>query len=329
MLLALCVVVVISGCSSAAAGEKGEKGDKGPAGATGATGPTGETGPAGPAGDAGAPGAQGIQGPFGPTGPMGPPGPVDPSQFLSSDGGTVTGLIIAQGGLQPGDVGTACTATTAGTIRTNGGRVQVCQNSSWTPVDVVTPATRTCATIKAANAAAANGDYTLVVNGVAFANYCDMTFNGGGWTLIQSHTSGAATGASLEGIALGSSRYMTGKYVQSLALASTQVMISGGRPTVSGRGVSADSYPITQLRNLKVLTDDANMATNSNHWTVSGILTAANLNYICSSQANGGSYPTIYWACGNATGMHILTDMLATTGHGFFNDSANIDVWVK
>ena len=114
---------------------------------------------------------------------------------------------------------------------------------------------------------------------------------------------------------------------------------AGFRPSWCSRwrwphyAVSADSYPISRLRQLKILTDDSQPTTNSVHWTVAGSVTAANMNYPAggNTNANGGSYPSIYWTTNNGTGLHLMPSLHSggTALHGFINDSDGLDVWVK
>ncbi len=231
-------------------------------------------------------------------------------------------------GVQVGTLETTCTAALTGTVRNNAGRLEVCQSSTWSEIRTIIPAARTCRTIKTANTGASSGDYTLSAAGQAFAATCDMSTLGGGWTLIQSHNAGEAT---IEGAPAltGSARYLPGALVQSLALSSTEVMIRN-RATPADLIVSADASPITQLRSLRILTDDANAGTAARHWTTQGTMTPANQNDGCSSQGNGAVYPGISWACDNGTGLHLLSDLNAGAAlHGFRNNSQSLDVYVR
>jgi hypothetical protein len=242
----------------------------------------------------------------------------------------VSGLIVANGGVSLGNVGTACTAATVNVMRGTATGIEYCTGIDWAPVGTL-PATRTCKTIKTANAAAANGNYTLVAAGKAFAATCDMTSFGGGWTLIQSHLLGQASneGPTVLG---GSGRWLQADLVRSLALVSNDILIrrTTGTPVNGNYAISSDSYPISRLRQLKILTDDTSPTTSARHWTTAGTVTAANLNYTCTdTTVQGGSYPSIYWACNNGAGLHVLPDLNVLTLHGFINDSDGVDVWVR
>lgn len=306
-------------------------------GTQGPQGPAGPTGPQGPAGPAGTDGVQGPQGPQGPAGDAGVPGSQGP-QGIQGVAGTfdptvpASGIIGAPFGIKLGNMTTTCNSANTDVLRLNAGALERCTGTEWVSAAAL-PATRTCKTIKDANAAAANGDYTLVAAGKAFAATCDMTTTGGGWTLIQSHLFGQQSNEGPTALG-GSGRWLQADLVQSLALASTQVLIrrTTGSPVNGNYAVSADSFPISRLRQLKVLNDPSQPANSAVHWTTAGTVTAANLNHTCSAEANGGSYPSIYWACGNGTGLHLLPDLHTAAGraaHGFQNDSDGLDVWVK
>jgi hypothetical protein len=245
-----------------------------------------------------------------------------------------TGIVNAPFGIKLGSSTTTCNTANVNVLRVNAtGDLERCTGNEWISGNAPPAATRTCKTIKDANAAATNGSYTLVA-GKAFAATCDMTILGGGWTVIQTHVPGVPSQEGATAL-VGSNpgRWLQADLVQSLALASTQVLIKRTSGTLNANyavSIASDPFVISQLRQLKMLNDHSQPNNNAVHWTTVGTVTAANMNYPGIATGNGSAYPSIYWASGNGSGLHVLSDMLGgTSTHGFINDSDGLEVLVR
>lgn len=168
---------------------------------------------------------------------------------------------------------------------------------------------RSCREIKAANAAATSGNYTIDVDGTgalaAFTAYCDMSFSNGGWTLIVSSQSNGPSSLTAGVVLPTSATYMPTGRVQPLANISSQVHIRTAGNTNRSITSVANNRIITNLRSLKVLNDSG--ATVSD-WR-GPFATNYYLSYDCGPEPY--SYPNIYWSCGNFTGLHLVTDVSA------------------
>lgn len=164
---------------------------------------------------------------------------------------------------------------------------------------------RSCQAIKAANPAAASGNYTIDTDGTgpqaAFTAYCDMSFSGGGWTLILA-SRGSGPWSLPEGTVLPTTAaYMPTARMQPLANISSQVHIRTAGNTSRSITSVANGRAITNLRNLRVLNENGGVVSD---WS-GPFATSYYLSYSCGP--SGYSYPNIYWACGNFNGLHLIT----------------------
>lgn len=198
------------------------------------------------------------------------------------------------------------------------------------------PITASCRALHAVRPALPSGIYTIDPDGAgpveAQPVFCDMVFDGGGFTLIFSSIAGAdsifapgdaGSDASpdaayyLRPPAPGALGAFKGEFVKPLAEGATQVHIrtpfeadagaDGGDAWITST-VLADgglTLPIMNLRSLKVLNANAGLAYD--FWTGPNAI-AARLGYQASggcSPVDSAPYPMIYWACNNAAGLHI------------------------
>jgi hypothetical protein len=207
--------------ATGAAGATGPQGPAGPTGASGAAGAAGATGPQGPAGPTGATGAAGAAGPQGPQGPAGSlSGGVsgylprwtgastlgNASVFDNGQVGILTASPAAAldvaGAVRIG-FSTICGAPQAGSIRWNGSSFDGCNGTTWSPLatssgssligTVGNPGLH-CKDILQSGGSHGDGVYWINPDGTAtFQAWCDMTSDGGGWTLLITLTATTVT----------------------------------------------------------------------------------------------------------------------------------------
>jgi hypothetical protein len=206
----------------------------------------------------------------------------------------------------------------------------------------VTPSS--CRELHAAQPLLPDGVYTIDVDGPGpippLGLYCDMSFNQGGWTMIQSYTGQSspqdllgADGGGVDGgtgflvgpPSPGAFGALTGTVVEAIAGISTQVHIrmsfqsdAGANEAtwITSRAPTSSSdvpLPIAALRTLHVVTKGSSggfadffgpSATAAElSWTPS--YTAVSVS--CEGLVDQAVYPNIIWPCGNDTGVTIIT----------------------
>jgi hypothetical protein len=168
--------------------------------------------------------------------------------------------------------------------------------------------------------------------------------------MIQSHRKGSPSQSSLL-VLRDSGSYLPGVIVAALARASTRIRldsregVGGFAESVPNADAGTSGGSIALLRDLKVL-HPANPGASpyqapSDAWLVGGNFSLARLSFpgapTCFTTSNPVfGYPSIYWACGNGSGLHIKPvdgpdaspDLV--TQHGLSASSSEaLDVWVR
>jgi len=159
---------------------------------------------------------------------------------------------------------------------------------------------QSCKALLAAKPTASDGYYFLTDGSYAFIAYCDMTHDGGGWTLILDTNKLGANALSQQFPVLqNSGRAMPVADMKRIATLATQVHVRNAGDTTRSVTSTAESTPIINLR--------AGMMINNNSSTYDGSVwtgpfaTDAYMKYTC---ARTNAWPIAYQACGT-NGLHI------------------------
>lgn len=190
---------------------------------------------------------------------------------------------------------TPCDATTVGSVRVRAASLEYCVAGAWRTVLAGNPANpSSCQTLLTASPGLPSGTYTLTAGGYTFQTECDMTSAGGGWTLIQGHT----TQVTLEslGVSQTSGTYLPAAAVRQLAANATQVRFTDPTGTATS---NSNGQAINQLRNLLVL----NLLNDVAAWTFTGSLNATHFASTCPSV---GTYPDLVHMACNSAGAHVF-----------------------
>ncbi|MEZ4403655.1 MAG: fibrinogen-like YCDxxxxGGGW domain-containing protein [Kofleriaceae bacterium] len=189
------------------------------------------------------------------------------------------------------------------------------------------PAPASCREVLTTDPAALDGMYDVDPDGpgglAAFPVYCDMS--AGGWTLIMASAGVApADQATTTPVLPGVAAHLPKDRAIALAVVSTQVHIrTEGMPDDSVTSVPG-AAPIEHLRAGRIV--NASTAATASAWIGARV---GRLTYSCDKSAT--LYPSIYWACGNATGLHLMSSGTQRRSRWIFNAATDdrLEVYVR
>lgn len=198
------------------------------------------------------------------------------------------------------------------------------------------PILRTCAELHTAEPTLPTGVYELDADGASgplhpFYATCDMTYAGGGWTMIMA-SAGLAVDHQRElvSVSTGLGTYLPRSIVERLASLghTVHVRLEGDAATGSITSV-ADGLAIQNLRAGRMLNTGSAITSMSSpvaaEWT--GPLATDATHLWGSSIPTDQFYPVLYWSSFNSAGLHIVA--VAPTTFSSFGSADPIEVYVR